>query len=284
MKIRTVAIRAAAAAVGFALVAAPVAASAVTVTGDQGKSWGARSSAATHRLSTLKSVSSKGVPVSSGSSAGGLGALTSPCASASVAAGPGSVAAATTRVCYRPIPSQYSLVGSSSNPTKSAVALWQQQKTGYWCGPTSVAIASKYFHTNKTQAEVAAKIKTTTAGSDRLQVRNGMRWVAGSRGSQYEAISAPSATELKAIIRADIGGYHIPVVINTHEVKTHYNNHPNRDIGHFVIAVGYRNGGSTVTIVDPAAGLAGGYEKSAKTFDISVSDLSLRADDRGVVG
>lgn len=168
--------------------------------------------------------------------------------------------------------------------SRSLGIAWQQQTTGYWCGPTTVAMASTYFGTNKTQAQVASHIGTTTAGSDRAQVANGMNWV-GNR-TTYTPISAPSAQGITDSLRADIGLGGVPVAVNTHETATasdHYNNHPNRDIGHFVLAVGYVSGGQTVTINDPAAGLSSGYQNSASQFSITAASLATFVNDRGIV-
>lgn len=165
---------------------------------------------------------------------------------------------------------------------RSLSVTWQQQKTGYWCGPATVAMASGYFKNPKSQADVAKKIGTTTAGSDRLQVRNGLKWVSGVA---YEAISAPSAEQLMVIFRANIGRNGHPFAVNTREEARdrHYNMHPNRGIGHFVLATGYTNEGRTGRMHDPAAGLKGGYENSAKTFTLSVTDIAFFTAKRGVV-
>ncbi|GAA4839344.1 hypothetical protein GCM10023221_16150 [Luteimicrobium xylanilyticum] len=244
------------------------------VNGDTGESWGPIDAAGQARLAEL---------VAEDTGVGGVSTMsTTPCAnSAPIGAAttsPTEVEAGTAvtplSTCVHTIPA-----------TKTLSVKWQQQKKGYWCGPTTVSMASYYFGTKKTQAQVASYIGTTKAGSDRLQVAKGMKWASGSRKIGYTQIAAPNASKITSILRADIGKNVAPVAVNTHEIAggSHYNKHPNRTIGHFILAYGYTSGGQTAKIADPAAGLSGGYASAAEKFSISASTLAGFVDDRGVV-
>lgn len=239
------------------------------VHGDTGASWGPNDAAAKARIAQLTAAASGGLTTNG-------------------------VCPFSVTPDARPATSTASLATASITPascpgippvTRTLPVGWQQQATTYWCGPATVAMASSYYGTGRSQTSVASYIGTTTAGSDRNQVARGMNWV--SNKTTYTPISAPSGATITAALRADIGLGGAPVAVNTHEtsnVLDHYNNHPNRatGIGHFVLAIGYTNGGQTVLINDPASGLKG-YEKSAQQFWISAGSLATFVNDRGIV-
>jgi hypothetical protein len=245
------------------------------VNGDTGESWGVIDPAGQARLAEL-------VAEDTGIGGGVSTMSTTPCAySAPIGVATTSPAGVEAGATVAPLSTCVSTIPA----TKTLSVTWQQQKYGFWCGPTTVSMASYYFGTKKTQAQAASYIGTTKAGSDRLQVAKGMKWASGSRKIGYTQIAAPSASKITSILRADIGKNAAPVAVNTHEIAggSHYNKHPNRSIGHFTLAYGYTSGGQTAKIADPAAGLKGGYENSAKKFPISASALAGFVDDRGVV-
>jgi hypothetical protein len=158
----------------------------------------------------------------------------------------------------------------------------QTQQTGYWCGPTTVAMASAYAGTNQSQQAIATYIGTTTAGSDRNQVARGLRWVTGEQG--YTPITAPNNTVFRGALISTIGKASKPIAVNTHELSggAHYNGHPNRDIGHFILGVGYHSGGGYGVYNDPAAGLAS-YPNSSGQFTLLTTTMVTYVDDRGII-
>lgn len=181
-------------------------------------------------------------------------------------------------------------------PTSASVSVtWVQQSNGYYCGPASAFMALKQqgVTTSKdgakkslTQANLAGStyLKTTSSGgtpwASKKMHATLNKW---TKTSAWKATNAPASnsarvTALKSAFRANIGISKRTVLVNAVEYKVtstdkakieagHYNGHPNKTIGHWMVGYAYEKSGDTIKFADPATGLAG--YKGAKKFSIS---------------
>lgn len=175
--------------------------------------------------------------------------------------------------------------------SKTLTVTWVQQSNGYYCGPAAafMAIKQRGITTSKdgaskalTQANLAgsAYLNTTsssgTAWASKRMHATLNKW---TNTSLWAATNAPSttaarATLLKSSFRSSVGISGRTVLVNALEYKggTHYNGHPNRTIGHWMVGYAYSASGDTISFADPATGLSGytGKEK----FSISTSTFA----------
>jgi hypothetical protein len=145
----------------------------------------------------------------------------------------------------------------------------QPQIKGYYCGPAAGAeiITTPLFGSMKSKKDGSAISQTTMANSNHMKTdatgltdwgsrnfANGLNAWTGNTKHVYAQVSAPSAaTMVAALTTVTIGG--VPVAADTVEFAngSHYNNHPNRLIGHWIITYYYGNYGATVGWVDSTA-------------------------------
>lgn len=168
--------------------------------------------------------------------------------------------------------------------SKTLTVTWVQQSNGYYCGPAAalMAIKQRGITTSKdgaskslTQANLAgsAYLKTTeSAGTPWAAKRMHTTLNKWTNTSLWGATNAPSttsvrATLLKSSFRSSVGVSGRTVLVNAVEFKggSHYNGHPNRDIGHWMVGYAYSDAAATIKFADPATGLSGytGKEKFA---------------------
>jgi hypothetical protein len=157
---------------------------------------------------------------------------------------------------------------------------WVRQTNGYYCGPATgyMMLSYKGFATSVkdgtplSQARLATTAyMSTDANGQTSSFSNNMnwglnRWRNGADTGYYVRNKVDSADELR--IQFTYSTYlGEATAVSTVEVGTgiHYNNHPLRTIGHWVVGVGYQTSGSTIIMLDPASGLKG-YENTAPRF------------------
>lgn len=184
-------------------------------------------------------------------------------------------------------------------PASRALAVsWVQQSNSYYCGPASAYMILKFlgYSTSKfngvalNQANLAssAHLNTDAAGATTWaskRMETGInRW--SGDALYYTQVNAPSTATVTGKLVNRIGRNGQPFAADTVEMVGgyHYNNHPNRTIGHWIVASGYSGSGATSTWKDPASGLAG-FENAAQTFSISTSTLTTRhLQSNGILG
>ena len=150
-------------------------------------------------------------------------------------------------------------------PGSTATANWLQidyqvQETGYWCGPAATRIALSARISPPSQAELAAQLGTTEAGTDWIgQVTGVLNSDLGS--GWYETKEMPNDPPTQA--QRDLLWYDIvfdidrnyPLVANI--VAPPGNQPPgypsNQTIYHYFTVVGYDDADRTVLIADPAS-------------------------------
>lgn len=184
----------------------------------------------------------------------------------------------------------YATAPSPNTSTNTTLAIgWVQQQTGYYCGPATGYMMLKYGgHTasavngaSLTQARLASStyMKTDANGETSTwtsNMSNGLNlWRSGSTSGYYVRNLVESSSELKTSFVYSTYWANEPLAVSTGETAggTHYNKHPDRTIGHWVVGSGFSNSGNTIKMTDPAAGLSGGYASSAKTFTYSTSSM-----------
>ncbi len=146
----------------------------------------------------------------------------------------------------------------------------EPQTTGYYCGPAagSEIIKSALFSSMRSARDSSAISQGAMANANHMKTDanrvtdwasrnfvNGLNaWTGGAKHS-YSQYSAPSAsTMIAALTTVMVGG--APVAVDAVEFAngTHYNNHPNRTIGHWLATYYYGNYGNTTGYADSTAG------------------------------
>ena len=134
---------------------------------------------------------------------------------------------------------------------------YERQPNFYYCGPASTRIALTANGHALSQDEVAAKLGTTTNGTDSAHdVTRVLNDVTGE--GSYETVSIPgekATQQQKDKLRADIvdalrnGDAVVANIIGTAtDVDGNEHSYPG---GHYLTVVGYRDDGRTVKIADP---------------------------------
>jgi hypothetical protein len=143
------------------------------------------------------------------------------------------------------------------------------QRTSYYCGPASVAMAirascsacerSRYNSSDTiSQTTLAASryLATTTSGTNMSRIPLTLnRWA----GFASRLVSSPSAASIKSGVVNSIGVYNRAVVYGTRELagagNPHYNYHYTTfTIDHLIMGYGYSGSGDRLAYADPVAG------------------------------
>jgi hypothetical protein len=166
-------------------------------------------------------------------------------------------------------------------PAKTLDYEFEAQITYYYCGPAAVRLAVTARHLRPSQDELAARLGTTESGTnsaeDTTRVLNALVG-AGSyrtRAVPGPGVSAEQVDRLRAdVVRAVSRGFPVVVNIVGDAVDTDggWHSYPG---GHYLTVVGYRDGGRTVRIADPAI-VGPGSE-----YWMSTADLAQWAASRG---
>jgi hypothetical protein len=231
-----------------------------------------------------------------------LGGTVTPLASASAAAlGPAATSltswstwAAMRPASVRHATSAYSLATTAATATSmsDAVAHSPQQQY-YYCGPasgymilaTENAGASARNGNSLTQAHVAgaAHMKTNqnfeTAWASHL-FRIGLNhWLSDSDTGFYVDQPTPTNAQFEHALLMDIP-VDMPFGVSTYEAPggIHYNHHPvAQQVGHWIVAQGYSDSGSTGSFDDPAAkssALSSAWDNVNSNFTASVATFN----------
>lgn len=154
---------------------------------------------------------------------------------------------------------------------------WQHQQTGYWCGPAAIRITiSARTPSLPSQSAIASYVGTTSAGTNRYQVRDGLNHYLGPGLYSVVNVSSPMSAAQKSAFWNQIHynvdhGYATAVNIVTHAGGPRPPGYASStNVDHWVVVYGY-NSGNAVAVADPASGSpgfnsAGGYWMSFTTL------------------
>ena len=168
---------------------------------------------------------------------------------------------------------------------------WYQQQKSYYCGPASGYMLLHYRGNVYSAADGRTLSQTTLANTNHMKTDqygvtswgSGL-WASGinmfregTRGGYFQQVHAPSGSEFENATVYSIDKS-FPFGSDTVEFSggIHYNSHPDRTIGHWLLAIAYSSYGATAGFNDPAAGLSGGYESSARYFYYDASTFANR--------
>jgi hypothetical protein len=206
-----------------------------------------------------------------------VGAESAASGETSAASGSGSSAPGTARAKQRaeaaaptnaakPSPTTPSAASPSPTPSKSATPPAQKdisyqfawQENYYFCGPAATRIALTARGLFPSQSEVAQRLGTTQSGTnssaDTVRALNAFT---GTNFYEPHFIRGSSATpadveELRASVVSAVGqGYAVVANIAGSTTDDAGHAHAYAD-GHYLTIVGYRDGGATVKVADPA--------------------------------
>ncbi len=185
-----------------------------------------------------------------------------------------------------------SAAASSANLSILLNVTQQPQTKGYYCGPAAGAeiIKAPLFASMKSKADGASISQTAMANSKHMKTdANGLTaWASknfvtglnawtGNTKHVYAQVTAPSATTMvAALTTVMVGG--APVAADTVEFENgaHYNNHPNRTIGHWIVTYYYGNYGATVGFVDSTANstAVSGFGSAQPKFQVDTATFT----------
>lgn len=161
----------------------------------------------------------------------------------------------------------------------------QAQINGYYCGPATASMIAKYKGKSYSQATLATSsyLKTDANGATRWALNvmaPTLNKIVGT--TEYQKIQSPTLASLKASFVHDIGQYYLPVAVDTYEYAggAHYNGHPNKNIGHWIVGKGYSGSGSTLFFADPATSVWDGVNAS---FSMTASSFHPFVTTNGIV-
>ncbi|WP_143338152.1 hypothetical protein [Demequina sp. NBRC 110054] len=166
------------------------------------------------------------------------------------------------------------------------------QSKGYYCGPAVGVeiIRAPIFGSMKSAADGSSIKQSTMANSNHMKTtangttawasknfKNGLNaWIGKTVYHQY---STPPAAEVKAAVTTRLmAGY--PVAADTVELagddNPHYNNHPHRKIGHWIVAYYYSNSGKYTWWVDSTANSTAvtGFEDAKPKFKSTTANFT----------
>jgi len=182
------------------------------------------------------------------------------------------------------------IVAAAATSGSLAVS-WMQQSKSYYCGPATGYMMLRYKGYTTSAYDGSWISQARLAGVNYMKTdQNGFtstfsnnmnyglnRWRSGSTSGYYVRNEVTSASELRTSFTYSVTiGEPLAVSTIEWEGKPHYNNHPNREIGHWVVGMGYSNSGDTIKMTDPASGLAGGYANAAKVFTATTTTFFTR--------
>lgn len=155
---------------------------------------------------------------------------------------------------------------------------WQRQQTGYWCGPASAWIALSTRVSPPSQQTLANYMGTHTGGTDHIGlVRNALNRFANTTWFETKPMYDPPTAAQRDLLKRDVtlninNGY--PLVAN---VISGWRppGYPGGTIYHYVAIVGYKDGGNTVLVADPAGEGAGGsgWQNVPRAYWVSIWNM-----------
>lgn len=103
------------------------------------------------------------------------------------------------------------------------------QETSYWCGPASVQAVLQPHYIYQTQADIAARSGTTTAGSNSVMLANTANYYIGGSWS-YVAVDVTTKSSLYEKLKTDMYLGWAPIPLLKTKYLTYYGG---RDLRHF---------------------------------------------------
>lgn len=187
-----------------------------------------------------------------------------------------------------------SAVNAAATPpnNKLLIIAHAAQEKGYWCGPASAYMMLKYlgYSTSRyngvglsqTNLASATYLGTTTDGTPWTGkgMANGInKWM---QATYYVQLQTPSLAVVRGAFTSTINGAGQPVAADTVEFQggTHYNGHPDRTIGHWIVGYGYANLGTQTYWLDPATSY---YPNASKTFTAQTADFMVYLQSNGIM-
>ncbi|MGH3728080.1 MAG: C39 family peptidase [Micromonosporaceae bacterium] len=155
-----------------------------------------------------------------------------------------------------------------SDVTTSGVldVAWEQQVTGYFCGPAATRMALKAQTSSPPgQWDLASMMGTDQNGTDHVGlVADAMNSVLGSSYYEDKYLDYSPTQAQRDLFTQDViydidRGYAIVANIWVAAGGPRPPGYPSGAVFHYVTIIGYDNGGDRVLIADPAAGI-GGFE------------------------
>ncbi|MFC3503974.1 C39 family peptidase [Micromonospora krabiensis] len=176
------------------------------------------------------------------------------------------VAAQAAPVQTGPVPSTQTDKGAKHDPRaeRSLGVDYQAQPNFYYCGPAATRMALSAQGKMLSQDDVAALLGTTEAGTpSALDTTRVLNELTGGRYKTTEIRDSMAKPEQVAQLRTDVlnavdAGRPVVANIKGTAVDTDGNPH-SYEGGHYVTLIGYRDGGDTIQIADPANPANGEY-------------------------
>lgn len=169
--------------------------------------------------------------------------------------------------------------------SKNIGVAFSRQQESYYCGPAVGWSILQFKGRTRAHGNGPGLTQRALAGNDYMRTDHfgqtsqaavggkyymavGLnKWSFGRETGYYVPVLVSSLSRLQSLFVYSIYANE-PFAVSTIEYVggRHYNNHPNRLIGHWVTAYGYAGNGATIRMVDPASGLSNGYQNSAQRF------------------
>ncbi|KAB2350063.1 C39 family peptidase [Actinomadura rudentiformis] len=167
---------------------------------------------------------------------------------------------------------------------------WEQQKKGYWCGPTAARMALKTWVKNPASQSTLADdmisdwphdphtsdaTKATKAMNNALS-RSGFGKPYFTRGFKKNTPLYKKRAQLFKDVRVTVGSKRHAMVIHirSNKKKKFHPNYPNRYVGHYVTIIGFNLQAGTILITDPASGYNKDWSKVPKRYWVSANRLA----------
>jgi hypothetical protein len=164
--------------------------------------------------------------------------------------------------------SSSSLMLATATATSRSLSVTQVgQSKSYYCGPASGYILAKYKGKTKgaynnaslsqgalaTSSYMATDANGGTSWSSNRWKTGVNRWLEGHDYGYYIDVHAPAPSQMGAIMVHSIDNS-MPLGADTVELAGgyHYNGHPNKTIGHWIVGYGYTSSGGTSKFADPS--------------------------------
>lgn len=144
---------------------------------------------------------------------------------------------------------------------------------------------SRYNGVTLSQTNVAsATYLGTTSSSGTTWVSKGMqtgtnKWM---QQSNYVQVQSPSASTVRGAFTLTIGASGQPLAADTVEWAggAHYNGHPDRTIGHWIVGYGYADLGVSTRWLDPATSV---YPGASQTFTVNTDSFVSFLQSNGIM-
>ena len=166
------------------------------------------------------------------------------------------------------------------------------QEKSYWCGPASARMMLNYLNYPTSRYDGVALSQTNLASSTYLgTTTSGTTWTSKGmssginkwmQGNSYTQVQSPSAATVRGAFTMTIDSARQPVAADTVEWQggLHYNGHPDRTIGHWIVGYGYNNLGAQTKWMDPATSY---YPNASATFQVETTDFLVFLQSNGIM-